>query len=113
MIEAKGCGSQRPDSRRAGLPFTKLQCRQSWDAAYSKLPEMAERGDKIFGRPIAVGLALPNHPVFRDRFELARSRLSMTGDGVWFVGIDGAAIEALAPNLAHKHDVYSSAAATA
>jgi len=102
VIEAKGGGSQRPSSKRFGQPFTPLQMKQSWDAAVAQLPQL-EGGvkpiylDRQVVIPDYLGIAVPDHSIFRMMFVWCRRRLEFLGDGVWFVSQDGTVTEALAP----------------
>jgi hypothetical protein len=98
-IECKGGGSEQPASKKYGLPFSRLQEMQSWDAGFAQLPQL-ESGLKTRGeRPAAVGLAVPDTPTYREMFRRSRRWLELAGAGVWFVDAAGRVEEALPPRL--------------
>jgi hypothetical protein len=93
-IEAKGDISNRNRKLNIEKPFSNLQKKHYWDAAYAQLPQLEV---KYNTRPTMVGMVVSDNDVYREMYRRCSRRMQLMGDGLWFVASDGKVEVALEP----------------
>jgi len=96
-IEAKGGGSQSPNTKRYGQPFTRLQCQKHTDVAFACIPRMMARY-----KPDYVGIVLPDDLYHQESVNETLPAIKQLGAGVWLVSAEKNIKELAKPELQNK-----------